>query len=121
MIIVCRNANRRFDKPLLSGFSKIKFYNLILRNNHCNGYGQIFFENLVQNQRFCVETNMFRLAITIISFTVGRILSYYGNIKNIYLIKKQQNCRNTQSNCNTTCYSKNLNFAVFLFLFFSIS
>ncbi|MBQ7046032.1 MAG: hypothetical protein IJN65_06030, partial [Clostridia bacterium] len=51
----------------LSGFSKIKLQNLILHNTHCNGYGQIFKENLSQNQRFCVETQMFRLTITIIN------------------------------------------------------
>jgi hypothetical protein len=50
----------------LSGYSKIKFYDLILHNIHCNGYGQIFKENLPQNQRFCVETSLFRLTITII-------------------------------------------------------
>ncbi|MBQ3562351.1 MAG: hypothetical protein IJA13_02245, partial [Clostridia bacterium] len=46
--------------------SKIKFYDLILLGIHCNGYGQIFKENLSQNQRFCVETSLFRLTITII-------------------------------------------------------
>ena len=51
----------------LSGYSKIKFYDLILLGIHCNGYGQIFKENLPQNQRFCVETSLFRLTITIIT------------------------------------------------------
>ena len=32
-----------------------------------NGYGQIFKENLAQNQRFCVETQMFRPTITIMA------------------------------------------------------
>jgi len=50
----------------LSGYGKIKFYDLILLGIHCNGYGQIFKENLPQNQRFCVETSLFRLTITII-------------------------------------------------------
>ena len=41
MIVVCRNAEKRFDKPILSA---------------CNGYGQIFIENLLPNQRFGMET-----------------------------------------------------------------
>ncbi|MBQ7045872.1 MAG: hypothetical protein IJN65_05200, partial [Clostridia bacterium] len=51
--------------------SKIKLQNLILHNTHCNGYGQIFKENLSQNQRFGVETQMFRLTITIISADIA--------------------------------------------------
>ena len=40
---------------------------MILHYNHCNGYGQIFVENLLQNLRFCVETVLFRLTIIIIT------------------------------------------------------
>ena len=66
MIVVCRNAKSALISHLKSGFSKIKLQNLILHNTHCNGYGQIFKENLSQYQRFCVETTLFRLTITII-------------------------------------------------------
>ena len=44
MIVVCRNVSKRFDKPLFSGFGKIKLFNLILHNTHCNEYGQISLE-----------------------------------------------------------------------------
>lgn len=66
MIVVSRNALERFDKPLLSSFSKIKSQHLILHDIHCNGIGQIFIENLAQNQRFCCETGLFRLTYSII-------------------------------------------------------
>ncbi|MBQ7045011.1 MAG: hypothetical protein IJN65_00800, partial [Clostridia bacterium] len=61
--------------------SKIKLQNLILHNTHCNGYGQIFKENLSQNQRFGVETQMFRLTITIIRKT---IILHYTASKEIF-------------------------------------
>jgi hypothetical protein len=35
--------------------------NLILRDAHFNGIGKIFNKNLLQNQRFCGETGLFRL------------------------------------------------------------
>ncbi|MBQ4130801.1 MAG: hypothetical protein IJD71_00495, partial [Clostridia bacterium] len=65
----------------LSGYSKIKFYDLILLGIHCNGYGQIFKENLSQNQRFCVETSLFRLTITIIARRQPLTVSPYGEFK----------------------------------------
>ena len=58
------------------GFDKIKLQNLILHNTHCNGYVQIFKENSSQNQRFCDETEMFRLTITIIMPNGGLCRAY---------------------------------------------
>jgi len=46
MIVVSRNVKKRFDKPLSSGFGKIKQVSLILHDNHSGGYGKIFLENL---------------------------------------------------------------------------
>ena len=37
-----------------------------MHNIHCNGIGLIFSENLSQNQRFCGETELFRLTYSII-------------------------------------------------------
>ena len=38
-----------------------------MHNIHCNGIGQIFSKNLSQNQRFCGETELFRLTYSIIN------------------------------------------------------
>ena len=70
MIIECRNAKKRFDKPSSSASAKSNNKNLIWLDNHCNGHRQIFKENLQPNRRFGVETMLvalFRLSITIIT------------------------------------------------------
>ena len=56
MIIECRNAKKRFDKPSSSASAKSNNKNLIWLDNHCNGHRQIFKENLQPNRRFGVET-----------------------------------------------------------------
>ena len=56
MILVCRNAEKRFDKPILSALQNWIIENSILHDTHFNGYRQIFKENLFPNQRFGVET-----------------------------------------------------------------
>ena len=55
MNVVCRNAKKRFYKPILS-FLRIQM-NIRLNSLdiHCNGYSQIFYENLLTNQRFGAE------------------------------------------------------------------
>ena len=69
MTIECRNAEKRFDKPIYR-FLRIQMnVRLNSLDIHCNGYSQIFFENLLTNQRFGVEIvflSLFRLTITII-------------------------------------------------------
>ena len=56
MIVVCRNAEKRFDKPILSALHKWILKNSFVHDIHCNGYSQIFIENLLPNQRFGGET-----------------------------------------------------------------
>ena len=53
--IECRNAQNRFDKPILSVFVNSNECHLNSLDIHCNGYSQIFFENLLPNRRFGVE------------------------------------------------------------------
>ena len=48
MIVVCRNAEKRFDKPILSALHKWILKNSFVHDIHCNGYSQIFIENLLQ-------------------------------------------------------------------------
>ena len=55
MNILCRNAKKRFDKPILSVLQIQMDIHLNLLDIHCNGYSQIFFENLLPNRRFGVE------------------------------------------------------------------
>jgi len=61
---------------------------LILHDNHYNGFGQIFLENLYPNQRFGVET--------VISITVStnhnhyRITAHKKMSKDVVLMKKIQ-------------------------------
>ena len=59
MTIECRNAEKRFDKPIYR-FLRIQMnVRLNSLDIHCNGYSQIFFENLLTNQRFGVEIVFF--------------------------------------------------------------
>ena len=51
----CR-AHKRFAKPILSVLRFQMNIHLNLLDIHCNGYSQIFFENLLPNRRFGVET-----------------------------------------------------------------
>ena len=70
MIVVCRNAKKRFDKPILSALHNWILKNLIVHYTHCNGYSQIFIENLLPNQRFGVET--------VNDFTVSTNYNHYS-------------------------------------------
>ena len=49
---------KAFRQPIFIGYAKLNYEDLILHDIHCNGFGQIFFENLYPNQRFGVETVM---------------------------------------------------------------
>ena len=49
------------QKAEISAFEQLNFYNLIVFQLHCNGYCQIFFENLLPNQRFGVEIALYVL------------------------------------------------------------
>ena len=63
MNIECRNAQNRFDKPILSVFVNSNECHLNSLDIHCNGYSQIFFENLLPNLRFGVEiVNIFTIS-----------------------------------------------------------
>ena len=35
-----------FRQPIFIGYAELNYTNLILHDNHCNGFGQIFLENL---------------------------------------------------------------------------
>ena len=59
MIVVFRNAEKCFEKPILSALHHLNFNIQMMHDNHCNGYRQIFFENLLANQGFAVETAIF--------------------------------------------------------------
>ena len=81
MIIECRNAKKRFDKPSSSASAKSNNKNLIWLDNHCNGHRQIFKENLQPNRRFGVETMLVS--------TVSIIYNHYcegGFVENIIII-----------------------------------
>ena len=66
MIVVSRNALKAFLQATFQvALAKLNC-NLILRDTHFNGKGQIFTKNLSQNQRFCGETGLFRLTYFII-------------------------------------------------------
>ena len=70
MTIERRNAKKRFCKPILSVLRIQMNIHLNSLYIHCNGYSQIFFENLLPNRRFGVEIvlkTLFRLTITIIA------------------------------------------------------
>ena len=61
--IECLNAQKRFDKPILSVFVNSNECHLNSLDIHCNGYSQIFFENLLPNLRFGVEiVNIFTIS-----------------------------------------------------------
>ena len=55
-----------------------------MHNIHCNGIGQIFSKNLSQNQRFCGETELFRLTYSIIKI--------YRDIRIEFLDKMHLHC-----------------------------
>lgn len=76
MIVVYRNAKKRFDKPIISAFSKIKSAVLFCTTFIAMVKVQIFFENLIPNQRFGVETTfkmLFRLTLIIIITKKGDV------------------------------------------------
>ena len=66
MIVVSRNALKAFLQATFQvALAKLNC-NLILRDTHFNGIGQIFRKNLSQNRGFCGETILFRQTYSII-------------------------------------------------------
>ena len=66
MIVVCRNAKKRFDKPLFKWLWQNWIFKFNFAQHSLQWIRTNFKRNLLQNQRFCVETLVFRLIITII-------------------------------------------------------
>ena len=82
MTIECRNAFLRFDKPILSVFANSNERSFELADIHCNGYSQIFFENLLPNLRFGVEI----VSLTTISTNYNHYTKFCGDFVNRILI-----------------------------------
>ena len=87
MIAVYRNAEKRFGKPLFKWLWQNRIFKFNFAQHSLQWIWTNFKRNLLQNQRFCVETRMFRLNITIIM----RVVKFYlfgDNLKTLRFLKK---------------------------------
>ena len=67
MIVVCRNAKKRFDKPLRKWLWQNQILKFDFVQHSLQWIWTNFKRNLLQNQRFCVETKLFRQTNTVIN------------------------------------------------------